>query len=160
MRKLQALVRHILTETGISRENVAAFLDQGAVVLTGRNLGHGVEVCVLKYDGVIDIERSDYDGIALLALVSGWLQSHDPDRDGLEDPEVNAAVNDLSTTDVQIAVEFQERIEIVPDDAGSGSRRILTEPLLRRARINATSASCWNGFTAVASCMAGTTEQR
>ena len=72
MRKLQALVRHILTETGISSENVAAFLDQGAVVLTGRNLGHGVEVCVLKYDGVIDIERSDYDGIALLALVSGW----------------------------------------------------------------------------------------
>ena len=64
MRKLQALVRHILTETGISRENVAAFLDQGAVMLTGRNLGHGVEVCVLKYDGVIDIERSDYDGIA------------------------------------------------------------------------------------------------
>ena len=113
MRKLQALVRHILTETGISRENVAAFLDQGAVMLTGRNLGHGVEVCVLKYDGVIDIERSDYDGIALLALVSGWLQSHDP-----EDPEVNAAVNDLSTTDVQIAVEFQERIEIIPDDAG------------------------------------------
>ena len=108
MRKLQALVRHILTETGISRENVAAFLDQGAVMLTGRNLGHGV----------IDIERSDYDGIALLALVSGWLQSHDPDRDGLEDPEVNAAVNDLSTTDVQIAVEFQERIEIIPDDAG------------------------------------------
>ena len=98
MRKLQALVRHILTETGISRENVAAFLDQGAVMLTGRNLGHGVEGCVLKYDGVIDIERSDYDGIALLALVSGWLQSHDPDRDGLEDPEVNAAVNDLSTT--------------------------------------------------------------
>ena len=48
MRKLQALVRHILTETGISRENVAAFLDQGAVMLTGRNLGHGVEVCVLK----------------------------------------------------------------------------------------------------------------
>ena len=104
MRKLQALVRHVLTETGISRESVAAFLDQGAVMLTGRNLGHGVEVCVLKYDGVIDIERSDYDGIALLALVSGWLQSHDPDRDGLEDPEVNAAVNDLSTTDVQIAV--------------------------------------------------------
>ena len=74
-------------------------------------------MCVLKYD-VIDIERSDYDGIALLALVSGWLQSHDPDRDGLEDPEVNAAVNDLSTTDVQIAVEFQERIEIVPDEGG------------------------------------------
>lgn len=62
MRKLQALVRHILTETGISRENVSAFLDQGAAVLTGRNLGYGVEVCVLKYDGVIDIERSDYDG--------------------------------------------------------------------------------------------------
>ena len=31
---------------------------------------------------------------------------------------MNAAVNDLSTTDVQIAVEFQERIEIVPDECG------------------------------------------
>mgnify|MGYP000399901510 CR=1 FL=1 len=82
MRKLQALVRHILTETGIPAKNVGRVPRSGAVMLTGRNLGHGVEVCVLKYDGVIDIERSDYDGIALLALVSGWLQSHDPDRDG------------------------------------------------------------------------------
>ena len=59
MRKLQALVRHILTETGISRENVAAFLDQGAVVLTWRNLVHDWEVCVLKYDGVSHSERAD-----------------------------------------------------------------------------------------------------
>lgn len=118
MRKLQLLVGHILKATGIRRENVAAFMDQGALELTGRNLGHGVEVCILKYDGVINIERSDYDGLSLLALVSGWLADHDDDRSGLEDPEVNATVNDLATTDVQIAVEFQERIEIVPDDSG------------------------------------------
>lgn len=116
--KLTALVEHILRATGVEREKVSAFVDQGEILLTGRNVGHGIEVCLFKYDGVISIERYAGDGTFLTALVAAWLQDHDDRRDGLKDPEIDIEINDFETSDVELAVEFEEAIEVVPDESG------------------------------------------
>ena len=116
--KLTALVEHIMSVTGVEREKVSAFVDQGEILLTGRNIGHGIEVCLFKYDGVISIERYAGDGLFLTALVAAWLQDHDDRRDGLKDPEIDIEINDFETSDVELAVEFEEPIEVVPDESG------------------------------------------
>ena len=48
MLKLTALVEHIMSVTGVEREKVSAFVDQGEILLTGRNIGHGIEVCLFN----------------------------------------------------------------------------------------------------------------
>ena len=58
--KLTALVEHIMSVTGVEREKVSAFVDQGEILLTGRNIGHGIEVCLFKYDGVITKEVASF----------------------------------------------------------------------------------------------------
>ena len=116
--KLTALVEHIMSATGVEREKVSAFVDQGEILLTGRNIGHGIEVCRFKYDGVISIERYAGDGTFLTALVAAWLQDHDDRRDGLKDPEIDIEINDFETSDVELAVEFEEAVEVVADESG------------------------------------------
>lgn len=120
MRKLQALTAHLMTVTGLPRENFQAFADRGELSPDGEDLGHGISLGYFRYDAVISIERFPGSGFELLAVVSAWLADHDPDRDraGLAESEVNVDLNDDTTADVEIAVEFEERLEIVPDDGG------------------------------------------
>ena len=120
MRRLQALCTHLQQVTGLHRERFFAFADQGVLIPTGKDLGNGVEVGRFKYDAVIQIERYPGDAYHLLALVSAWLADNDPDRNDLDlaDPEVDISLNDDRTADVDLAVEFEEALEIVPMDGG------------------------------------------
>lgn len=120
MRKLQALTAYIMEVTDLPRENVQSFADKGELTPTGRDLGHGIELGVFKYDAVIQIENYPGDGHAMLALLLGWLCDHDPDRElnELAEPEVDADLNDDRTVDLEIAVEFEEPLCLVPDDDG------------------------------------------
>lgn len=88
---------------------------------------------------MIQIERYPGDGPALLAIVLAWLADVDLDRDGLADPEVDAEINDLTTADIEIAVEFEERIVIIEDPAGGINFRgrpwsVLPTPDIAEAR--------------------------
>ncbi len=129
MRKISALVAHLRDATGLPLENFHAYADKGDVAPSGKHLGtvlaeddgparEQVEIGVWKYDAVIQIERYPGDGPALLAIVLAWLEDNDPDRDGLSDPEVDVDVNDLVTADVELSVEFEERIIVIEDPAG------------------------------------------
>lgn len=121
MRHLSALAGHLQQVTGLHRERFFAFADQGVLIPTGKDLGeNGVEVGRFKYDAVIQIERYPGDAYHLLALVSAWLTDNDPDRNDLElaDPEVDISVNDDRTADVDLSVEFEESLSIIPDDDG------------------------------------------
>jgi len=118
---MSALARHIEALPGISRDRMDAFADLGKLVPTGRNLGEGFEIGRFKYDAVIDIDRCPA-AIAplLLAYLIVWLADNDPGRDklGLEDPDVDVTLEDEQTVYVQITVEFNEALTIVPDAAG------------------------------------------
>lgn len=124
MRKIRGLIDHLLAVTGLPREQVEAFADKGALMPTGRDLGPDgqgraqVEAGVWKYDAVIRLQRYAGDGPTLMAVVLGWLADADPDRDGLVDPELDVAINDAHTCDVEIACEFEERLVIREDPQG------------------------------------------
>ncbi len=122
MRKISALVEHLLSITGLPREQVQAFADKGELIPSGRHLGNvrqddgtdlqQVEAGVWKYDAVIQVESYAGDGPLLAALILGWLSDHDTDRDGLSDPELNVDINDALTCDLELACEFSERLVI------------------------------------------------
>ncbi|HEX9701324.1 MAG TPA: phage tail protein [Rhodospirillales bacterium] len=120
MRKLAALAKYLQQVTGLHRERFTAFADQGTLIPTGRDLGNGIEIGIFKYDAVIQIERYPGDAYHLLAVVSAWLADNDATRDddGLADPDVDIGLNDDRTADVDLSVEFEERIQIVPQDGG------------------------------------------
>ena len=125
MRKISSLVEHLLTTTRLPREQAHAFADKGELQPTGGDLGltpdgrAQLEVGVWKYDAVIRLERYAGDGPTLMAIVLGWLADHDGDRDGLAEPELDVDINDARTCDVELAVEFEERITVVEDPAGA-----------------------------------------
>ena len=148
MRKLSALVRHILEETGLPPEQVRAYADQGDLYPIGRDRGplrpepgadgeprQQVELGLLKYDGVIQIERYPGAGADFCALITAWLADCDPQRDGLEDPAIDVDLNIRGgDSDVQIAVEFEERLAAVEDPEGNipfnGKRWTLTPAVI------------------------------
>ncbi len=148
MRKLAALVRHILGITGLPPENLYAFADQGDLVPIGRDRGplrpgpgepgeprQQVELGLFRYDGVIQIERYPGDGAAFAALIASWLMENDPDRDGLADPSLDIEMNIKGgDCDLEIAVEFEERLAAVEDESGDipfkGKQWRMTEPVI------------------------------
>lgn len=133
MRKLIALVDHLLAVSGLAREQATAFADEGTLLPTGRHLGFVIsadgqerreqlEVGIWSYEGVIQLERYPFDGPTLLSHVLSWLADADAERQGqdVKDPKLTVHINDAHTCDVEIAVEFEEALTVVecmPGDA-------------------------------------------
>ncbi|SHJ71998.1 phage tail protein (plasmid) [Halodesulfovibrio aestuarii] len=120
MRKLQQLTAYLEEHAGLDREQVQSFADRGELYPTGSDLGHGVELGRFKYDALIQIENYSGDADVLLLLILAWISEHDTNRDedGLADPETDISLNDQDTADIDIAVEFEEGLQIVPDENG------------------------------------------
>ncbi|MBU0969672.1 MAG: phage tail protein [Proteobacteria bacterium] len=121
MRKLSNLAKHIEALPGISRDQMEAFADLGKLCPSGKDLGNGLEIGRFKYDAVISIERCPARlATLLLAVLVVWLTENDPDRDllGLGDPDIDVTLEDEQTVFVQITVEFDESLSIVPDKDG------------------------------------------
>lgn len=134
MRKIAALVEHLLATSGLPREQCSAFADQGQLLLTGSDMGpvfvpgeagvpverRQLELGQWKYEAVINLERYPYDGSTLLALVLAWLAQNDPQRreQDLRDPELTVALNDADTADVEISLDFEEALAVVEDPTG------------------------------------------
>lgn len=132
MRKLAALVSHILSVTGLPPEQLRAWADEGDLRPIGRDRGplrpepgeegaprRQIELGFFRYDGVIEIERYPGDGAALAALVASWLMQFDQERDGLEDPELDIELNIRGgDADIAISVEFEERFTVIEDPEG------------------------------------------
>lgn len=131
MQKLQALVSHLVSSTGLPRENFHAFADQGSLLPTGKHLGcvfpeadsqprEQLEVGIWQYEGVIQIERYAGNAQNLMAIILGWLATHDTERtaQGKKDPELTIELNDILTADVDISLEFEEALTVVEDVSG------------------------------------------
>ena len=121
MKLLQGLSAHLLTKSRLKRENFHALADKGELFLSGKDLGNGIELARFKYDGVIQIERYPGDAFEIMAQVMGWLSDNDQEREHLElaEPEINIDLNDRKTADIELVVEFDEPIQLIPDPEGS-----------------------------------------
>lgn len=143
MRKLSALVAHLLAAAGIPGETCTSFADQGTLQPTGRHLGfvlpepndaslgdavgasgeaglEQLEVGVWSYEGVVQIERYPGSGPELLAHVLSWLAECDADRphQDVKDPQLTIHLNDAETCDVELSVEFEEPLLVMEDSSG------------------------------------------
>lgn len=145
MRKFTALTEHLVAFTGLPPENFKAWADLGSPEPTGRHLGvlrgengepgrEQVEVCIWIYNGVIQIERFPGQGTLLVAEVMAWIQDNDMERDqtNLAPPEINIEGNDAFTCDIEISIDFEERLVILEDPQGrisfNGKKWNLAEP--------------------------------
>lgn len=132
MRKLSALVQHILEVTGLPPEQLTAFADNGTLHPIGRDRGPlrpepgvkspalgQVELGLFKYDGVIQIERYPGDGLSFAALLASWLMTNDLEREGLSDPTLDIDLNFKDgDADLELSVEFEERLAAIEDPEG------------------------------------------
>ena len=121
MKLLQGLASYLLKQSRLNRENFHALADKGELFLSGKDLGNGIELARFKYDAVIQIERYPGDAFEIMALVMGWLSENDNEREFLElaDPEINVDLNDRKTADIELVVEFDEPIQLIPDPQGA-----------------------------------------
>lgn len=121
MRMLQALTRHLIERAGLRRERMGSFVDEGELdLLAGEDLGHGVTLGRMKYTGTISIENFRGDAHLLSLIVMGWLNDNDPNREmnGCSQPEMDVEDNFDESFEVQIAVQFDEPLQMVPDPDG------------------------------------------
>lgn len=122
-----------MSVTAIPPEQVRAFVEEGDLAPLGRDLGplrpepgdngnvrRQIELGLFRYEGVIQIERYPGDGADFAALITSWLMTNDLRREGLEDPSLSVNLNiSGGDSDVDIAVEFEERLTAIEDEAGN-----------------------------------------
>lgn len=121
MQKLGLLAKHLLALPGVTRDQMEAFADLGKLIPTGKDLGQGFEVGRFRYDAVISIEDCPAEiASRLLVTLQLWIAENDQDRDRseLSAPDIDITVQDEKTVFVQITVEFDEPLSIVPDPEG------------------------------------------
>lgn len=150
MKKLMAISKALLDLTGLEREKFRSWAEIGHPEPTGRHLGELVsedgktrreqlEICVWQYDAHISIERYPGDGSLLVAAVMAWLQDNDSERESqaVGDPDIDIELNDIGTSDVDIAIAFEERLVAVEDETGplefKGKKWRLAEPEINPA---------------------------
>lgn len=121
MKKLSSLAKNIELLPGVSRDQMEAFADLGKLTTIGNDLGNGFEIGRFRYDAVISIERFPAtEAPLLLSNLLIWLAENDPDRDRLEldNPDIDVSLEDEQTVFVQITVEFEESLSVIPDPDG------------------------------------------
>lgn len=135
MRKLQALTK-ALRAADVSDDTLHSYVDQGELLPITKDLGHGYQVGIFKYQAVIQIDRYKGGANELLSFLTAWLQMNDPQREdqGLKDPDVDTELNDNDTAFVDIGIDFEEPLKIVPDENGpidylGGKYRVADVPI-------------------------------
>ncbi|EIU6915718.1 phage tail protein [Pseudomonas aeruginosa] len=118
MDKLRALTAYLIDRQLVPAEQLDSFAEQVSLTLVWKPEREGLRLGAMRYRAVIILERlADHPG-RLMALVGSWLESNDPDRDGLPDPVFDVEQMDPDLADVELSVEFVEPLHLAEDPAG------------------------------------------
>lgn len=128
---LQALGDHIVVwlerKVGTSvKEQFSAYIEDGEIVPSFKNMGDGVIACYFKYKASFSIEGIQYGLInqnALIARIIAWLSEHDTTRTRfkLGNPVIDIDAYDSSTmADIDIEVHFVDVISMREVTSGLG----------------------------------------
>lgn len=128
---LQALGDHIVSwlerKTGSPvKEQFDAYIDEGEIIPSFKNMGDGVIACYFKYKASFSIEGIQVGLInqyALIARISAWLSEHDTTRIRfkLGNPTVEIDAYDSSAfADIDIEVVFADMISMREVTTGLG----------------------------------------
>lgn len=122
--KLRDLKAHLISLLG---DKIAKRMncEMGSVqlILSPKHMGNGFNIMVQRYDADFLFEGfpfKEYDPAILFANVGAWLMDHDSERDDtdLSDPDIEIVMEDESSAEILINLEFEEAVKVIEDPNG------------------------------------------
>lgn len=119
MNKLQALVAALI-HRGVSAEHITWRIAKGDLLPAAQDLGLGIQVGTYKYTAVLQVAQWSEPLSALFAWLQLWLDEHDGEREQqrLTPTTAGASPHEDSSMSVELTIEFEENLEVLPDPAG------------------------------------------
>lgn len=118
MNKLRALTAYLLEQNLVQPEQLDSFTEQVTLDLIWKPGVDGMHMGDMRYRAVLVMERFAENPALLMALVGAWLESFDPDRDGLPAPSFAIEPLDNDLFDVELTLEFEEAQHLSEDPDG------------------------------------------
>ncbi|MNJ19132.1 P2 phage tail completion protein R (GpR) [compost metagenome] len=118
MNKLRALTAYLLEQNLVHQEQLESFTEQVTLDLIWKPSESGMHMGDMRYRAVLVMERFANSPVLLMALVGAWLESFDPDRDGLPAPNFAVEPLDNDLFDVELTLEFEEAQHLSEDPDG------------------------------------------
>lgn len=120
MIKLKALTTYLIERQLVAPEQLDSWSDQVQLELIWKPDVDGMHMGDVNYSATIVLERFGGSAARLMALVGGWLESNDEDRDGLAPTLFDVTVVDdqLDLVDVDIKLQFSEPQYLAEDPDG------------------------------------------
>ncbi|MFC3939175.1 phage tail protein [Pseudomonas gingeri NCPPB 3146 = LMG 5327] len=118
MNKLRALTAYLLEQNLVLPEQLDSFTEQVSLDLIWKPSESGMHMGDMRYRAVLVMERFAESPVLLMALVGAWLESFDPDRDGLPAPNFAVEPLDSDLFDVELTLEFEEAQHLAEDPDG------------------------------------------
>lgn len=118
MNKLKALTTYLLARNLVMPEQLDSWASQVSLDLIWKPDLKGMHFADMRYSAVVVFERFADEPGRLMALLAGWLQTYDPDRDGLPNPTFAIDILDNDLADVEITLEFVESQYLAEDPSG------------------------------------------
>ena len=120
MIKLKALTTYLIERQLVAPEQLDSWSDQVQLELIWKPDVDGMHMGNVNYSATIVLERFGGSAARLMALVGGWLENNDEDRDGLAPTLFDVTVVDdqLDLVDVDIKLQFSEPQYLAEDPDG------------------------------------------
>ena len=120
MIKLKALTAYLTERQLVKPEHLDSWSDQVQLELIWKPDTKGMHMGNVNYSATIVLESFGGAAARLMALVGGWLENNDEDRDGLAAPVFDVVVSDdaLGLVDVDIKLQFSEPQYLTEDPDG------------------------------------------
>lgn len=118
MNKLKALTSYLLARNLVMPEQLDSWASQVNLELIWKPDLKGMHFADMRYSAVVVFERFADEPWRLMALLAGWLQTYDPDRDDLPNPTLAIDILDNDLADVEITLEFVESLYLAEDPDG------------------------------------------
>lgn len=123
--KMKALRAHMEMCVGKQiAQRLDAEMTDISLKLNPKNMGHGMDLMYMKYKAEFYVDKfpfKKYDPAVLFANVGAWLLDNDDERQDsneLSDPDIDVVIEDESSAEVLIIIEFEESVKVVEDELG------------------------------------------
>ena len=120
MNKLRALTTFLIERQLVQEELIDSYAEAVTLDLIWKPGTKGLHMGDMRYRAVLVIERFAGNPALLMALLGGWLESHDPDRDDYDLPAPTFVIDQVTQdeADVELTLEFVEAQHLAEDPNG------------------------------------------
>lgn len=120
MNKLRALTEYLKARDLVLPEQFDSWVTDASQELVWKPDENGMYMGDMAYTGHLSMDDFSGHPARLMALLGSWLETHDDDRDGLDDPVLAIDVTDLAQdlADVTISIKFVEAQYLTEDPDG------------------------------------------